>query len=103
MSDPVRLLCTDGEKVSICVFPNSEVSAAWTRGVEEIKSAIAGVNVVLRREGREGAGTIADYGDWLVMVSRFIEEWGKGRVPHDVRHAYNSVQEGVGVPVTGWD
>ena len=93
MSDPVRLLCTDGEKVSICVFPNSEVSAAWTRGVEEIKSAIAGVH----------AGTIANYGNWLVMVSRFIEEWGKGRVPHDVRHAYNSVQEGVGVPVTGWD
>jgi hypothetical protein len=58
------------------------------------------VNVIDALNKQRSAGTITsvlyasklEY-DWMPMIDRFVEEWGKDMVPHDVRDSYDHVQE----------
>lgn len=88
--------------IEIIKFPTEAMGKKWQFAVELIKSTIASINDDLAIDGRLGRGTIEDYGTWLKLVSQFIEEFGKKNVPSDIQHALNSVEKGLGLPVTTW-
>ena len=84
-------------------FPDEDTHWAWDTQVRLIKNEIDVVNIKLEREGRDGNGTLADYREWINFVYSFIQQFGKERLPYDIAEALNSVEEGVGLPLTNFD
>ena len=88
--------------IEIIQFPTKEIGQKWQFSVNLIKSTIASVNEKLTAEGRAGHGTVDDYSQWLKIVSQHISTFGKDKVPGNIQFSLNSVEEGLGLPVTSW-
>ena len=74
----------------------------WDKSVHLIKDHITSINNRLEMTGRDGEGTLADYRPWINRCYQFITTFGKHAVPSDIQSALNSVEEGLGLPLTEW-
>ena len=98
-----RLLYTaHGRYTATYTFEDEETAMSWNAAVLEIKAVIEQINLGLQNTGRDGQGTMEDYQPWLTMVERLINNHGSNKVPKDIQRAYNSVERGLGLPVTQW-
>ena len=51
-----------------------------------------------------GSGVLEDYRKWINSVYSFMQSFGKRNLPYDIaEEALNSVEEGVGFPLTAFN
>ena len=70
----------------------------WDHGVWEIKHIIETIS----ESSHDDAARRPLYLKWREMVLSFAAKWGWPRVPLDIKEALQSVENGVGLPITNW-
>ena len=80
-------------------FPDKTTGMSWNTSVLTIKHMISDVKDKIPTER---AGTVEEYREWIDSVHSFINDWGKEKVPKDIRISLNEVEEGCGLPITTW-
>ena len=83
-------------------FTDQATYPQWDAAVRAVKHTIEGISLRLERENRMGEGILDDYRVWINMVYSFMQRFGKN-LPYDIADALNSVEEGVGLPLTPFD
>lgn len=81
-------------------FGNGEVGMEWVNGVESLKLLAALIDKQRTAANHLNRNDLLDCAPFLTSAERFIERWGTGLVPTDVRRALNDIQENVGVEKT---
>ena len=83
-----------GDYGKVIGFNNAGECSAFILGSTRIKEGSAEINAaydngrgILDREFRERIG------EWLNYCYLFIEIWGHGRIPQDIRNAVNSAEQ----------
>ena len=84
----------------IISFRNEEVGMEWANGVSSLKLLAALIDKQRAEANHLNRNDLLDYAPFLTSAERFIERWGTGLVPTDVRRALNDIQENVGVEKT---
>lgn len=78
----------------------------WHAQVMNIKAVIADITQSIQsRNGSTDDLEETDrvnYNRWLNTVYLFVRRYGRNGVPGDIKHAANSVEEGIGMPITEW-
>jgi hypothetical protein len=86
----------DGKSVS---FPDLETYDTWRLEAGGLRDVIADINYAVR----PGKARVPKYREWLELVHGFVQTWGERLVPRDIKRAVNSVEGGIGVPLTVWE
>ena len=79
-------------------FTSQQRYHLWDEGVRNIKERIETIN----NDDNTDAARVPLYKAWLVMVESFVRRWTEAFLPPDIKHAVNSVENGIGVQRTVW-
>ena len=79
-------------------FPDFATGGAWHCDVDGLRSLIEEIN----DDGHAGAPRVPKYRKWLELVNVFVQKWGERLLPRDIKEAVNSVERGIGKPLTVW-
>ena len=91
--DQHSILYVTGEMEEVFVFSSRSEGAEWDSWVHKIKnlSSRLSENPSKKRHRK-----------WLADAQSFHIRFGSSRVPKDTQEAVNSVEEGLGFPLTEW-
>ena len=93
-----RVLYMSGDWVIVLGFPSQQRYRVWEESVRRIKLFIEAIN----NDDNDDAGRVPCYNAWLSLVASFVSFWGEDLLPPDIKHAVNSVEDGIGVQRTVW-
>jgi hypothetical protein len=79
-------------------FPDVVTGGFWHGDVTGLKNLIEDIN----NDGHAGAPRVPKYRKWLELVNVFVQKWGERLLPRDIKEAVNSVERGIGKPLTVW-
>lgn len=87
-----------GDYIIVLSFQNRSSYLQWSTHCANIRDAIAQIN----NDDNTDAARVPLYRQWLESTQAFTDNWGELYLPPDIRDAVNSVEHGIGLPLTTW-